>query len=210
MQPLPKKKRYPSSGEGDSVWGMKRILLALFCAASFLGPMAAAASAQVVVPVPIPVPMLDLVPASPKAPWVDLPSVQVGNNSPWWSQVLLYIPNRVLDLVDVFRVDVGVGPSFGAVVRVTEYGEAGVREMLPMSVRVGDFGRRAPFLLETSNEFGIGPLYVDSSDRKVCPAEVGLGADLLVAGAYAGICFDELLDFAAGLIFIDLKDDDLA
>lgn len=194
---------------------MKRIVLALLCAAGAVILHAVIlhtepATAQVVVPVPIPVPLVDLVPASPKAPWIDLPSVQVGNNSPWWSQVLLYIPNRILDLIDVFRVDVGVGPSVGAVVRVTEYGEVGMREMLPMSVRVGDFGRRAPYLIETSNEFGVGPLYVDSSDRNVCPAEVGLGADVLVAGAYAGICFDELLDFAAGLIFIDLKDDDLS
>jgi len=151
----------------------------------------------------------DLVPTSPKEGWSNLEPIEKGEGSPIWSQVLLWLPNRVLDLIDVFRVDVGVGPSFGAVVRVTKYGEIGYRQMAPASLRVGDFGRQMPFLIESSNEFGVGPAYVNSSDRKICPGEIGLGADLLVAGAYGGVCVDEFADFLAGIFFIDLKDDDI-
>ena len=151
----------------------------------------------------------DLVPTSPKEGWSKLEPIEKGEGSPIWSQILLWLPNRVLDLIDVFRVDVGVGPSFGAVVRVTKYGEVGYRQMAPASLRVGDFGRQMPFLIESSNEFGVGPAYVNSSDRKVCPGEIGLGADLLVAGAYGGVCVDEFADFLAGIFFIDLKDDDI-
>ncbi len=151
----------------------------------------------------------DLVPTSPKEGWSKLEPIEQGEGSPVWSQILLWIPNRVLDLIDVFRVDVGVGPSFGAVVRVTKYGEVGYRQMAPASLRVGDFGRQMPFLLETSNEFGVGPAYVNSADRHVCPGEIGLGAYLLVAGAYGGVCVDEFADFIAGIFFIDLKDDDI-
>jgi hypothetical protein len=64
-------------------------------------------------------------------------------------------------------------------------------------------------MVESSNELGIGPAFIDSSDRKVCPGEIGLGADLAVAGLYAGVCVDEVADFLAGLVFVDLKDDDL-
>jgi hypothetical protein len=81
--------------------------------------------------------------------------------------------------------------------------------MMPTSYRIGDFGRQAPFLAESSSEYGVGPLYVDSEDRSVCPAEVGIGADVLIAGAYGGVCFDELLDFVAGFFLVDLKHDDL-
>lgn len=151
----------------------------------------------------------ELVPVSPKDGWEAMQPTEKADGSPIWAQVLLWLPNRVLDLIDVFRFDVGVGPSFGAVVRVTKYGQVGFREVMPASIRVGDFGRQMPFLLETSNEFGVGPAYVDSADRKVCDGEIGLGADALVAGAYAGVCVDEFADFVAGIFFIDLKDDDL-
>ena len=42
-------------------------------------------------------------------------------------RVLLYIPNRVVDFLDIFRVDVGAGPSVGGVIRVTKYAQAGMR-----------------------------------------------------------------------------------
>lgn len=151
----------------------------------------------------------DLVPTSPKEGWKDFEPVQVNEGTPWWGEALMWFPNRILDFIDIFRVDVGVGPSFGAVARVTKYGQLGYRQMAPASLRVGDFGRELPVMVETSNEFGVGPAYVDSADRQVCPGEIGLGGDLLVAGAYAGVCVDEAVDFLAGIFFIDLKDDDL-
>jgi hypothetical protein len=138
-----------------------------------------------------------------------LGAIQSGEGSPWWSDVLLYIPNRILDLIDVFRVDVGVGASVGAVVRVTEYAQLGYRQMAPVSLRVGDFGRQFPVLVETSNEIGVSPAFKQSADRDVCAAEIGLGGDLLIVGAYGGICLDELADFVGGLFLIDFKDDDM-
>jgi hypothetical protein len=151
----------------------------------------------------------ELVPTSPKEGWEKLEPTQQGEGSPIWAQILLWLPNRVLDLIDVFRLDVGVGPSFGAVVRVTKYGQLGYRQMAPASLRVGDFGRQMPVLIESSNEFGVSPAYVDSADRKICDGEIGLGADVLVAGAYGGVCVDEFADFLAGIFFIDLKNDDI-
>ena len=160
-------------------------------------------------PLPLTPSVGDLVPASPKEAWGDLGAIQAGEGSPWWADVLLYIPNRVLDLIDVFRVDVGVGASVGAVVRVTEYAQLGYRQMAPVSLRVGDFGRQFPVLVETSNEIGVSPAFKQSADRDVCSAEIGLGGDLLIVGAYGGICLDELADFVGGLFLIDFKDDDM-
>ena len=127
--------------------------------------------------------------------------------------IVLYIPNRLLDLVDIVRADVGVGSSFGAVVRVSEYAQVAYRSVAPVSFRAGPRGRKLPFFAEHSSEIGIGPnegpLYLKSGQREVTPLEVGVGADLFLVGAYAGISVDEIFDFLGGLVFIDFKDDDL-
>jgi len=148
---------------------------------------------------------------SPKQGWRSLPRESRNKSSssaPWWAQALLWIPNRVLDLIDVFRIDVGAGPAVGGIVRITRHGQAGYRRMLPFSLRVGDFGRSSPIIIETDDELGVGDSFRPSGDRTLCRGEIGLGLDLGL-GAYAGICPAELVDFFAGLIFIDPESDDI-
>ncbi len=146
---------------------------------------------------------------SPKSAWGDFTIEEVDESeSPLWSQILLWFPNRFLDLWDVFRVDLGVGPAVGGVIRLSKPAQLGYRTVAPFSFRVGDFGRRMPFLVETSNEFGIGPAYVNSKDRKVCKGEIGAGLDVFLVSGYAGFCAEELADFVAGIFFLDVMDDD--
>jgi hypothetical protein len=146
--------------------------------------------------------------ASPKDGWNALPTPETVEEPSTLRQVLLWLPNRVVDLFDIFRIDVGVGPAAGGVIRVSKYAQAGYRQMLPVSARVGLMGRRAPVMLENANELGVSPLYVHNSNRKVCPGEVGVGLDLFIAGGYAGICVDEVVDFFGGIFTLDPKDDD--
>lgn len=147
---------------------------------------------------------------SPKRGWDDVPSDKEEDESPsTLRQIALWLPNRILDLIDIFRIDLGVGPAAGGVIRITPHAQAGIRTMAPTSLRVGDFGRDVPFKLEHSNEFGIGPAFVQSKDREVCPGEVGIGLDLFLIGGYGGLCFDELADFVGGIFTYDMKDDDL-
>ena len=147
---------------------------------------------------------------SPKPGWKTLPQRRGDrvSDAPWWAHVLLWVPNRFLDLIDVFRVDAGIGPAAGGVIRVTRHAQMGYRRMLPFSLRVGDFGRQTPFALETDDEIGAGDTFRPSGDRSICTGEIGLGLDLGL-GAYAGICPESLVDFFAGLIFIDLESDDI-
>ena len=151
----------------------------------------------------------ELVPTSPKEAWRDLEAIQINDGTPWWAEVLLYIPNRVLDLIDIFRVDVGVGASVGGVVRVTRYVQGGYRQMLPVSLRIGDFGRQFPVMVESSNELGLSPAFKQSADRDICDAEIGLGLDVLLLGGYGGLCLDEVADFIGGIFLVDFKGDDL-
>lgn len=124
-------------------------------------------------------------------------------------KTLLFIPNRVLDILDIFRFDVGVGPSIGAVIRVTPHGQAGVRLLMPISVRAGLRGRRLPVFIEHSSEMGIGPAFLSSESRKPSSLEVGAGVDLLLAGAYLGVSIDSIWDALAGFAGFDPADDDL-
>lgn len=146
---------------------------------------------------------------SPKQGWGDFRVVSVPTERPRWQRVLLWIPNRVFDFVNIFRVDVGVGPAIGGVVRATKYVQGGYRVLSPTSIRVGDFGRgEAPYLVEGSNEFGLTPVFHQSKDRTVCKAEFGVGLDLFVGG-YVGICGEGLVDFVAGIFTFDPLGNDL-
>lgn len=124
-------------------------------------------------------------------------------------KIAWYIPNRLLDIVDIIKLDVGVGPSFGAVARVTKYGQVGYRTFAPISIRAGLRGRKLPVFIERSSEIGVGPAFLQSHDRDVSAGEIGAGVDLLLAGAYAGVALDEIVDFVAGFACVDLKSDDL-
>ena len=119
----------------------------------------------------------------------------------------MYITNRVFDLIDIVRVDVGVGPAFGAVLRVSRHAQMGYRKVQG-SARLGLRGRRIPLFYEDNDEKGVSPKFTDSPDRKVEGAEVGVGVDLLVVGAYLGVSGEEILDFFAGIIGFDPQEDD--
>ncbi len=41
--------------------------------------------------------------------------------NPWWGVALLYIPNRVLDALDIFDIGIGVGPTVKAQGWITRY-----------------------------------------------------------------------------------------
>lgn len=147
------------------------------------------------------------VPASPKRAWDELPQQRQNDDYDLWQKVFLYIPNRVLDLIDIFHVDVGAGPTYGGVLRLSEQGQMGHREVDPFSFRLGLFGRQLPVLVEKNSEYGFGSNYTSSEDRSVCPGEFGFGLDLFLGG-YIGICIDEAIDFFGGVVGFDPKGDD--
>jgi hypothetical protein len=128
----------------------------------------------------------------------------------------MYIPNIVLDLFDVVRLRVRVGPGIAADVRATKLA----------SVFVGSYGSvyaglpgprnrpepKLPFGLESRS--GVQVSVVDgTADSDIGPdygpTEVGLGVQALIVGVDVGVEPLELLDFVAGIFFIDLRADAL-
>lgn len=129
---------------------------------------------------------------------------------------LLYVPNRVLDLLDIFRLRVRVGPGIAAGVRATQVAQMYAGSYVSVYAGLpGPRMRRTPRLpvgLETHNgasisvvdataDGGFGPHY--------SPTEIGGGIHLGIVGFEFGIDPVEIADFGTGLVTVDIREDDL-
>ena len=124
-----------------------------------------------------------------------------------WSRVAYYVPSRVADFLDMFRLNVGFGLGLGVNVRPTKGLQAGLGAY--DSVRIGLRGRRTPFWHEWSLEGGFDGMYYELGDTERGFFEVGGTVHLLLIGLDVGFDIEEALDFAYGLFLGDPADDDL-
>lgn len=131
-------------------------------------------------------------------------------------RLVMYVPNRILDVFDIVRLRVRVGPGLAAGVRATEVASAFVGSYDTVYVGLpGPRNRPLPkspigvesrsgvqvSLADASETGGAGPDYG--------PAEFGAGAQALVVGLDVGIDPVEIVDLLTGFLFIDLRNDDL-
>ncbi len=121
--------------------------------------------------------------------------------------ILYYVPNRVLDLIDIGRLSVGFGVGYGVNVRLTELAEIGVGQY--ETTRFGMKGRILPIYEECIDEAGVAFLGYVNGCLQRDPTEVGGDLHLGVIGVQAAVSLAEAADFVAGLILIDLQGDDL-
>ena len=124
-------------------------------------------------------------------------------------QIAMYIPNRVLDILDILRVDVGVGPAIGGVVRFSKDGQLAYRKQLPGSLHLGLRGRNSPLFIEKRDEIGVSPSFSQSKDRPVAPAEFGAGIDVGLLSIYGGLDLGSIGDCLLGFVGVDLANDDI-
>ncbi len=132
-------------------------------------------------------------------------------------KLLMYIPNRLVDIVDMFRFRVRVGPGASVHVRATELlnGFAGQHNTVYAGLpgpREPDTRRmRSPAGREQVKGFML--LGVDATDDSrhdpgYSPSELAVGAQILIVGAEVGIDPVEIGDFLAGFLLMDPKGDD--
>ena len=131
-------------------------------------------------------------------------------------KLLYYIPNRALDLMDMLRLRLRVGPGLSAGVRATE--RLAFFGGQHKTAYAGLPGPRAPkkFVSPVGLESYKGLVFagVDATDDTDHPpgysqTEMTIGVQALVVGVDAGTDFVEIADFITGLILIDLRKDDL-
>ena len=133
----------------------------------------------------------------------ETPEQQSG--SPW-KTAAYYVPNRLLDVVDVFKLNASGGLGTGADLRLTRLLEVGFSEY--DVVRVGLNGRRFPVYREKLSESSLSLLGITSGMMSRDPYEVGATLHFLVGGVEAGLNVRSLLDLLGGFFLLDLEDDD--
>lgn len=131
-------------------------------------------------------------------------------------KVAFYIPNRLLDIFDIVRCRVRIGPGVAADVRATKVASAFVGTYATVYAGLpGPRNRPMPKLpigfesrsgiqasvADVTADGGVGPDYG--------PTEIGAGAQILLVGADVGVEPLEILDLLAGFFFLDLRNDDL-
>lgn len=130
-------------------------------------------------------------------------------------KVLLYIPNRILDVFDIFRVRARVGPGFALGVRATEIVQLYLGSYV--SVWAGLPGPRLepripiPAGLESLNGSSVSLLngtFTTNAEPEYSPTEFGLSLQALVVGVDIGIDPVEFLDLISGLVMFDARKDD--
>jgi len=126
--------------------------------------------------------------------------------------IVCYIPNRVFDLVDIFRLRVRVGPGISAGVRATRPLSAylGLHSSIFVGLPGPRGGKRLPLPVGFDLRAGAQASVVDGSSGTPYYdlLEVGFEVQLFFVGLNVGVGGIEILDFFAGFAFIDLMDDD--
>jgi len=126
--------------------------------------------------------------------------------------VLMYLPNRIFDLLDIVRLRVRVGPGISVGVRATKPASAfaGFHSTLFAGLPGPRGKAEIPFPVGLDVRGGAQASVVDLSSKAVYydPLEVGFELQPFILGLNIGIGVFEILDFATGFLFVDLQDDD--
>jgi len=128
-------------------------------------------------------------------------------------KVLMYVPDRVFDLFDVFRFQVRAGPGWALGARITRSAPLFLGDYRATWIGLpGPRGRPKlplPFGIASQSGFALGPA---SSDDGEGPdygrGEIGAVAHLYMLGFDVGFDAFELADFFPGFAGVDLAHDD--
>ena len=131
-------------------------------------------------------------------------------------RIAYYIPNRLLDLVDVFRIRARVGPGLAIGARATDYLslEAGHYRSLYLGLPGPRYPARFKSPVGIEREKGLEFCGIDATDDLLqepdyALTEFAVSAQFLIVGGSFGIDPVEIGDFLAGLVFRDPRGDDL-
>lgn len=131
-------------------------------------------------------------------------------------RLLWYVPNRLLDLTDMVRVRLRVGPGWGVSARATDhfhfFGGSYRSAYVGLPGPRYPYRTRVPYGWEAQKGliwFGVDATGSSAHPPLYSPTEIDLGVHLLLVGAEVGCDFVEIADFLGGLIFLDHSGDDI-
>ena len=130
-------------------------------------------------------------------------------------KIVMYVPNRVFDVMDILRLRVRVGAGVSANARATQLadislgghktvyvGLPGPRRDRTLPMIVGAETQIATLLSNEDEDANV-------NDPDYSSTEIGGGVQAVLVGVEVGIDPLEIVDLLAGLFFIDLTDDDI-
>lgn len=132
-------------------------------------------------------------------------------------QIVLWIPNRLFDALDIVRLRARLGPGLSLSVRATDYVDvfAGAHVALYVGLP-GPRGKPSlnlPIGAESNVGVEVSVFDAAASIPYMNPTygktEFGVGVHALVIGVDVGFDPVELVDFITGILFIDIRHDDL-
>lgn len=115
-----------------------------------------------------------------------------------------YVPNLVMDFLDIFKLNISAGEGTGANLRFTRMLEAGYADYT--AKRYGLNGRSQPVYDETLKEKGVGLVGITFGTLERDPYEIGLTLHTQGGFEIAGNV-RSALDFLTGIVLIDLESD---
>lgn len=127
------------------------------------------------------------------------------------ASALLYLPNRLLDVGDLFRFGIDAGPGLGFDLQATRLVQ--VKLLSRFSVGVGyQTLRHLPVKASADAAFGVGPIGGSPAGGLGwyrSPTDVRLELHLLILGAHVALDPVEWVDLPLGLFGLDPAGDDL-
>jgi hypothetical protein len=124
-----------------------------------------------------------------------------------WKTAAYYIPNRLLDALDIFKLTGSGGIGTAVDFRFTRIFEVGFTDY--DVVRVGLNGRSSPVYQEKLSEGSVTVLGFTSGLATRDPYEIGTTLHFMIGGVELAANARSLLDFVGGFLLLDLEDDDL-
>jgi len=126
--------------------------------------------------------------------------------------IVLYIPNRIFDMLDIVRLRLRVGPGLSAGVSATELADVfvGAHTSIYAGLRGSRGKPEIPWPFGIENRAGAEVSIIDATAKNVYNDPLGFGAEaqLGIIGINVAIeCYD-ILDLITGFVFIDLAKDD--
>jgi hypothetical protein len=132
-------------------------------------------------------------------------------------KIVMYVPNRIFDVLDIARARVKVGPGFGAGVQLTKYGQVYLGSQV--AVYAGLPGPRQhptlpiPIGIETRSGVALSvvdaTISTDVAGPMYSSSEIGLNLHLAFIGVDVTLDPVEVLDAITGLVMVDIRDDSL-
>ena len=126
--------------------------------------------------------------------------------------ILLYIPNRIFDVLDIVRLRLRVGPGLSAGASATELADVfvGAHSSIYAGLRGTRGEPQIPWPFGIENRAGAEVSVVDATKSDVRNDPLGFGAEAQLG--IIGINFDlevyDILDLLTGFVLIDIAKDD--